>query len=324
MPTKPTPKTGAPQNAIKSRAQRSFSERLALDFKENWILYLMTLPALIYFAVYCYAPMAGLYIAVSDFKITGTIFSGKFVGLDHLIAFFKSHYFTRLLRNTLVLSLETIAFGFPIPILFALVLNEIRSTKFKKLAQTVTYMPHFISIVVICGLVTNFFSLNGLVNTIIQAFGGEPIAFLSDPKWFRTVYVGSEVWQNFGWDSVVFLAALTGIDMEQFEAARLDGASRWQTIWHISLPSILPTVVTMLLMRIGHVMSIGFEKVFNLYSPATWETADIISTFVYRQGILGANFSSAAAIGLFNSVINLILVVMMNKLSRKLTESSLW
>ena len=268
--------------------------------------------------------MAGLYIAVSDFKITGTIFSGEFVGLKHLIAFFKSHYFTRLLRNTLILSLETIAFGFPIPVLFALVLNEIRSTKFKKLAQTVTYMPHFISIVVICGLVVNFFSLNGLVNTIIQAFGGEPIAFLSDPKWFRTVYVGSEGWQNFGWDSVVFLAALTGIDMEQFEAAKLDGASRWQTIWHISLPSILPTVVTMLLMRIGHVMSIGFEKVFNLYSPATWETADIISTFVYRQGILGANFSSVAAIGLFNSVINLILVVMMNKLSRKLTESSLW
>ena len=324
MPTKPTPKTGAPQNTIKPRTQKSFSERLALDFKQNWILYLMTLPALIYFAVYCYAPMAGLYIAVSDFKITGTIFSGEFVGLKHLIAFFKSHYFTRLLRNTLILSLETIAFGFPIPVLFALVLNEIRSTKFKKLAQTVTYMPHFISIVVICGLVVNFFSLNGLVNTIIQVFGGEPIAFLSDPKWFRTVYVGSEVWQNFGWDSVVFLAALTGIDMEQFEAAKLDGASRWQTIWHISLPSILPTVVTMLLMRIGHVMSIGFEKVFNLYSPATWETADIISTFVYRQGILGANFSSAAAIGLFNSVINLILVVMMNKLSRKLTESSLW
>lgn len=324
MPTKPTPKTGAPQNAIKPRTQKSFSERLALDFKQNWILYLMTLPALIYFAVYCYAPMAGLYIAVSDFKITGTIFSGEFVGLKHLIAFFKSHYFTRLLRNTLILSLETIAFGFPIPVLFALVLNEIRSTKFKKLAQTVTYMPHFISIVVICGLVVNFFSLNGLVNTIIQAFGGEPIAFLSDPKWFRTVYVGSEVWQNFGWDSVVFLAALTGIDMEQFEAAKLDGASRWQTIWHISLPSILPTVVTMLLMRIGHVMSIGFEKVFNLYSSATWETADIISTFVYRQGIRGANFSSAAAIGLFNSVINLILVVMMNKLSRKLTESSLW
>lgn len=306
------------------KTQKPFSQRLAADFKNNWILYCMMLPALIYFAVYCYAPMAGLYIAVSDFKITGSIFSGKFVGLKYLIQFFKSHYFGRLMRNTLVLSLETMIFGFPIPILFALVLNEIRSAGFKRLAQTVTYMPHFISVVVICGLVVNFFSLNGLVNTIIRLCGGKPIAFLSDPKWFRTVYVGSEVWQNFGWDSVVFLAALTGIDMEQFEAARIDGASRWQTIWHISLPSILPTVVTMLLMRIGHVMSLGFEKVFNLYSPATYETADIISTFVYRQGILGANFSSAAAIGLFNSVINLVLVVLMNKVSRKLTESSLW
>jgi len=268
--------------------------------------------------------MAGLYIAVSDFKISGGLFDGKFVGLKYLMDFFHSYYFGRLLRNTLVLSLETLIFGFPIPILFALVLNEIRSRGFKKLAQTVTYMPHFISIVVICGLVVNFFSLNGLVNTIVQLFGGKPIAFMSDPKWFRTVYVGSEIWQNFGWDSVVFLAALAGIDLAQFEAAKLDGASRWQTIWHISLPSILPTVVTMLLMRLGHVMSLGFEKVFNLYSPATYETADIISTFVYRQGILGANFSSAAAIGLFNSVINLILVVVMNKVSRKLTESSLW
>src|SRR5699024_10674129 len=163
-----------------------------------------------------------------------------------------------------------------------------------------------------------------LFNTIIQAFGGEPIAFLSDPAWFRPIYVASEIWQNFGWDSVVFLAALSSIDLQQFEAAKLDGASRWQTIWHISLPSILPTIVTILLMRLGHVMSIGFEKVFNLYSPATYETADIIATFVYRQGVLGANYSSAAAIGLFNSVINLINDFIMNKVSRKLAETSLW
>lgn len=314
----------APGRRAKTHPKTPLPQRLGRDFKRNWILYLMALPALIYFIVYCYAPMAGLYIAVSDYKIAGGLFDGKFVGFKYLNEFFHSYYFGRLLRNTLVLSLETLAFGFPVPIIFALVLNEVRSTKFKKLAQTITYMPHFISIVVICGLVTNFFSMNGLINTIIQAFGGEPIAFLSEPKWFRTVYVGSEVWQSFGWDSVVFLAALAGIDLEQFEAAKLDGASRWQTIWHISLPSILPTVVTMLLMRLGHVMSIGFEKVFNLYSPATYETADIIATFVYREGILGANYSKAAAIGLFNSAINLILVVTMNKVSKKLTESSLW
>lgn len=309
------------------RQAPSFSPQrgaLRKDLTRNWILYLMALPALVYFFIYCYMPMAGLYIAFSDYKITGDLFSGAFVGFKHFFKFFQSHYFGRLLGNTLMLSLETLVWGFPIPILFALVLSEIKSKPFKKLTQTITYLPHFISVVVICGLVIDFTSINGLFNTIIQALGGEPIPFLTKPEWFRPIYVASEVWQTFGWNSIIFLAALSGIDTQQFEAARMDGASRWQQIVHISLPSILPTIVTVLLMRIGHVMSVGFEKVFNLYSPATYETADIISTFVYRQGILGANYSSAAAIGLFNSVINLILVIVMNRLSRKLTETSLW
>lgn len=304
--------------------KEKFSIRLRKDLRNNWILYLMALPGILYFLVYCYAPMAGLYIAFTDYKITDSIFGGGWVGLQWFIRFFNGPYFVRLLRNTLLLSLETLVWGFPIPIIFALVLNEIRSKPFKRVAQTITYLPHFISLIVICGLVIDFFSLDGLVNTIIQAFGGEPIAFLAKPEWFRTIYVGSEVWQTFGWNSIVFLAALSSIDVQQFEAARLDGASRLQQMIYISLPSILPTIVTVLLMRIGHLMSVGFEKVFNLYSPATYETADIISTYVYRQGILGANYSSAAAIGLFNSVINLLLVVMMNKISRKLTETSLW
>ncbi len=301
-----------------------FSKRLKKDFRKNWILYLMALPALIYFFVYCYMPMGGLYIAFSDYRITGGLFSGEFVGLKWFREFFQGYYFKRLLRNTLMLSLETLIFGFPVPVIFALVLNEIRSKSFKRIAQTLTYLPHFISIIVICGMILNFTSTDGLINTIIRAFGGEPIPFMSRKEWFRPVYVISEIWQTFGWNSVVFLAALTGIDVQQFEAARLDGASRLQQIIHISLPSILPTIVTMLLMRLGSVMSVGFEKVFNLYNPATYETADIISTFVYREGILGANYSSAAAIGLFNCVINLILVVMMNMVSRKLTETSLW
>lgn len=304
--------------------KQGLGERLRKDFRKNWILYLMAVPTIIYMIVYCYAPMAGLYIAFTDYKITGGIFDGKWVGFDWFIRFFQGPYFVRLMRNTLLLSLETLLWGFPIPIIFALVLNEIRSKPFKRVAQTITYLPHFISMVVICGLVIDFTSLDGLFNTIIQACGGEPIAFLTKPEWFRTVYVSSEVWQTFGWNSIIFLAALTGIDMQQFEAARLDGASRVQQMFYISLPGILPTIVTVLLMRVGHLMSIGFEKVFNLYSPATYETADIISTYVYRQGILSANYSSAAAIGLFNSVINLILVVMMNRISRKLTETSLW
>lgn len=316
--------TAKPNLVPRHSAGARRGKALKKDLTRNWILYLMALPALIYFVVYCYTPMAGLYIAFSDYKITGDLFSGAFVGFKHFIKFFQSHYFGRLIGNTLMLSLQTLVWGFPIPILFALVLNEIRSKPFKRLAQTITYLPHFISIVVICGLVIDFTSVNGLFNTIIQACGGQPIAFLTKPEWFRTIYVGSEVWQSFGWNSVIFLAALSGIDTQQFEAAHLDGASRWQQIVHISLPSILPTIITVLLMRIGHVMSVGFEKVFNLYSPATYETADIISTFVYRQGILGANYSSAAAIGMFNSVVNLILVIAMNKLSRKLAQTSLW
>lgn len=304
--------------------REGFGARLRKDFRKNWILYLMALPALLYFLVYSYAPMAGLYIAFTDYKITDGLFSGDWVGLQWFIRFFQGPYFVRLLRNTLLLSLETLVWGFPIPIIFALVLNEIRSKPFKRVAQTITYLPHFISMIVICGLVIDFTSLDGLFNTIIQAFGGEPIAFLTKPEWFRTVYVASEVWQTFGWNSIIFLAALTGIDVQQFEAARLDGASRVQQMIYISLPSIMPTIVTVLLMRIGQLMSIGFEKVFNLYSPATYETADIIATYVYRQGILSANYSSAAAVGLFNSAINLILVFMMNKISRKLTETSLW
>ena len=287
-------------------------------------LYLFLLLPLAYLIIFHYVPMAGAQIAFRKFNIRKGIWDSPWVGLANFERFFSTYMFGRVLKNTLLLSFDSIFAGFPIPIIFALVLNEVRSRGFKKLAQTVTYMPHFISIVVICGLVVDFVSLDGLFNTIIQAFGGEPIAFLSDPAWFRPIYVASEIWQNFGWDSVVFLAALSSIDLQQFEAAKLDGASRWQTIWHISLPSILPTIVTILLMRLGHVMSIGFEKVFNLYSPATYETADIIATFVYRQGVLGANYSSAAAIGLFNSVINLIIVFIMNKVSRKLAETSLW
>lgn len=303
--------------------QKPFRERLVNDLKSNWILYLMALPALIYFVVYCYAPMAGLYIAFSDYKITGSLFSGKFVGLEYFIDFFNSYYFGRLIRNTLVLSLETLIFGFPIPSSSPLSSMRSAAAASKSWPRPSPTCPTSSAL---WSSAAWWWTLSAWTacSTPSSGLWREPIAFLSDPAWFRPIYVASEIWQNFGWDSVVFLAALSSIDLQQFEAAKLDGASRWQTIWHISLPSILPTIVTILLMRLGHVMSIGFEKVFNLYSPATYETADIIATFVYRQGVLGANYSSAAAIGLFNSVINLIIVFIMNKVSRKLAETSLW
>lgn len=294
------------------------------ELKKNWVLYLMMVPALIYFLLYCYFPMFGLVIAFQDYRVGDPFIGGEFVGLKHFMDFFQSYYFGRLIKNTFLLSLGVLIFGYPVPLIFALLLNEVRSLKFKKLAQTVTYLPHFVSLVVICGLILDFTKLDGLINTMIKTFGGQPIAFMSKPEWFRPVYIISDIWSSFGWNSIIFMAALLGIDTEQYEAAALDGANRLKKILYISIPGIAPVIMTTLLMRLGRVMSLGFEKVFNLYNASTYETADIISTFVYRQGILNANYSSAAAIGLFNAVINLALVVAANRISKKLTESSLW
>ena len=302
----------------------SLGKTLAKEFKRNWVLYVMMVPALIYFLLYCYFPMFGLVIAFQDYRVGDPFLGGKFVGFKHFTDFFQSYYFGRLLKNTFLLSMGVLIFGYPVPLIFALLLNEVRHLKFKKLAQTITYLPHFISLVVICGLILDFTKMDGLINTLIKACGGEPIPFMTKPEWFKPVYIISDIWSSFGWNSIIFIAALLGIDQEQYEAASLDGAGRLKKILYISIPGITPVIMTTLLMRLGRVMSLGFEKVFNLYNASTYETADIISTFVYRQGILNANYSSAAAIGLFNAVINLALVVAANRVSKKLTESSLW
>lgn len=310
---------------VKQEKKRiSWRPVLAMEWRRNWVLYLMMVPALAYFLVYCYMPMFGLVIAFQDYRVGDSFLGGNFVGLKHFTDFFQSYYFGRLMKNTVFLSLGVLIFGYPVPLIFALLLNEVKHVKFKKLAQTITYLPHFISLVVICGLILDFTKLDGLVNTIIKAFGGNPIAFMSKPEWFKPVYIISDIWATFGWNSIIFIAALLGIDSELYEAAGLDGAGRWQKIRNISIPGIAPVIVTTLLMKLGRVMSLGFEKVFNLYNTGTYETADIISTFVYRQGILNANYSSAAAIGLFNAIINLALVVAANRISKKLTDSSLW
>ena len=314
----------SPQPALLQPRKVSFGKRLLEDLRTNWLVYLLAVPAVVYFFVYCYIPIGGLVIAFKDYNITQTIWEAEWVGFEHFIDFFEGYYFGRLIRNTLTISLSTLVFGFPVPILFALLLNEMRNLKYKKLAQTITYIPHFISIVVICSMILDFTSVDGLINTIIKYFGGEPISFLSKAEWFVPVYVVSDIWQTFGWNSIVFMAALTAVDPALYEASRLDGASRLQQIWHISLPSILPTVVTMLILRMGTVMNVGFEKVMNLYNTSTYRTADVISTYVYRQGILSADYSFSTAVGLFNSIISLLLVVLANKVSRKLSETSLW
>lgn len=288
-------------------------------------LLLLILPVLLYYAVFHYIPMYGIIIAFKKFSPMKGILGSAWVGFEHFIHFFQSVYFWRLLKNTLLLSVYSLFWGFPVPILFALLLNEVREGIFKKAVQTISYLPHFISIVVIAGMIVNFTTVQGgVINQMLGWFGIGPINFLSESGWFRTIYISSSVWQSFGWSSIIYLAAIAGIDPQLYEAAEMDGASRWRKMWHITLPCLLPTVAILFIMAVGNLMDVGFEKIILLYNPTTYETADVISTFVYRQGIQQANYSYSTAIGLFNNVINLILLVMVNRISRKLSETSLW
>lgn len=306
---------------LKKLKKENFKKKIIRDR----YLILMTLIPVIYFVVFCYGPMGGLIMAFQDYSPGKGILGSDFVGLKWFVEFFESRNFARVVKNTLCLSLGELIFGFPLPIIFALMLNEIRSRKFKKVAQTISYFPHFISVVVICGLIFDLFSSDlGLINQIRTAFGMDKANFLGDPEWFRPLYIGSSIWQNCGWGSIIYLAALAGIDQEMYEAARVDGASRWKQMIYITLPSLMPTVITLLILRMGQVMSVGFEKVLLLYSPSTYSTADIISTFVYRRGIFESQYSFGVAVGLFNSVINFLLVFLANKLSKKLTDTALW
>jgi putative aldouronate transport system permease protein len=268
--------------------------------------------------------MYGATIAFKDFSISRGIMGSPWAGFVYFEQFFNSFFFWRILRNTLLISIYTLLWGFPIPIIFALILNEFRG-KFKRFVQTVSYLPHFISVVVVCGLIVNILSpQNGLVNNIIQMMGGDSINFLGDPRYFRSVYVTSVIWQGFGWNSIIYLAALTSINPELYEAATIDGANRFQQMKHVTLPGIVGTIVILLLLNIGSLMNVGFERIILLYNPATYETADVISTYVYRAGLLNAQYSFGAAVGLFNSVISVVLLVSCNSLSRRLSGLSIW
>ena len=295
------------------------------DFAKHWPIYLMVLPAIVYYVMWCYGPMYGILIAFNDYKAKGGILGSQWVGLQWYRDFFRSAYAWRTIRNTLLISFYNLLFGFPAPIILALMLNEMRSIKFKRVVQTITYMPYFISLVVMCGILKDFCATTGLFGAIQQLFGVEsPVNLLGDAKYFRTVYVGSEIWQRLGWDSIIYLSALAGIDQEQYEAATIDGAGKFKQVLHVTLPGILPTISILLILRIGALMGVGYEKIILLYNGLTYETADVVSTFVYRKGIEDANFSFSTAVNLFNSVINFLLVVFANKMSAILTENSLW
>ena len=300
-------------------------KKLQKAFARDKYLLLLLLPVMVYFVIFHYVPMYGALIAFKDFSPSRGILGSKWVGFTWFIEFFQSFFFARLMTNTVWLSLLQLIFGFPIPIIFALLLNELRNQLFKRVAQTISYLPHFISVVVMVGIMFNLLDPNiGVVNNIIKQMGGEPISFMRDSDWFRTLYVGSGVWQEFGWNSIIYLAALSALDMELYEAARIDGANRWKLLWHITIPGIIPTTVILLILRCGRIMNVGFEKIILMYSPGIYDVSDVISTYVYRKGIIGGEFSFSAAVGLFNSVINCFLVVIVNWISKKTSEYSLW
>ena len=294
-------------------------------FRHNWGLYLLVLPVIVYFAIFLYWPMYGVLIAFKDFVPSAGIWGSEWVGFHHFTRFFTSLYFSRTLVNTLSISLLTLLFGFPAPILLAIMLNEVRVRWFKNTLQTITYAPHFISTVVMCGMITMFLSpTSGMFNMIREAMGLEAIGFLQNPKYFRTIYVVSEVWQHTGWSSIIYIAALSGIDPTMYEAADVDGATKMQKIWFITLPALVPTIVIMLILNCGSIMSVGFDKAFLLQNDLNRETSEIISTYVYRIGLTGGQYSFSAAVGLFNNVVNCILLIIVNTICSKLGETSLW
>ena len=288
-------------------------------------LYLMALPVLLWYIVFQYGPMYGLIIAFQRYVPSKPIFKNQFVGLKNFTDFLADPYFMRVLRNTLVINFYLLIFAFPAAILFALLLNELRGTKLKKLTQTVTYMPHFISAMVICGLAVDFFKADGMLTSILVGmFGVEKTNLLSIKGYFRPIYVAMQIWQETGWDSIIFVAALAGIDPTLYEAAVMDGAGRFKRVWHITLPSIAPTIIILLILRIGNMMTLGWEKIVLLYNQMTYETADVISTYVYRRGLIQFDYSFSAAVGFFNSIVNFLLLISANALSRKVNETSLW
>lgn len=293
--------------------------------KRDRYLLLLVLPAFLLILLFNYIPMGGLLMAFENYSTKKGIFGSEFVGLENFKKFFSSIFAFRVIKNTFLLSFLNLLWGFPIPIIFALMLNELKNGPFKKVVQTVSYLPHFVSTVVIIGMMISMFDPNfGLVNVLRAKLGLDSIAFMSDASWFRTLFVGSEVWQNFGWNSIIYIAAIAGISQDLYEAAKIDGANRFQLAMKITLPSLVPTILTLFILNCGWMFSLGFEKVILMYSPGTYAVSDIISTYVYRKGILGADFGYATAIGLFNSLINVVILLSVNKISKKVKGVSIF
>lgn len=308
----------------KRSSERSF-KKFVKHVRNNFVLYLMMLPMVMFFIVFAYKPMPGLIIAFKDYSPFKGIAESPWVGLEYFIEFFKGPFAFRVIRNTLTISIASLLFCFPMPIVFALLLNELRHQKFRTVVQTISYIPHFISVVVVCGLVVNFLSpTTGVVNNILALLGMDKVYFLSKPELFVPIYTLMNIWKSTGYNAIIYIAALTAIPEDLYEAARVDGANRWKQIQCITLPSLLPTIVIMLLINIGNMLNVGYEAIILLYNAGIYETADVISTYIYRVGISEGRYDYAAAIGLVNSVVAFFIVIAANKISNKLTESGLW
>ncbi len=308
-----------------AKKKNSFGARVRRDFRKNWILYLMILPVVAYFIIFHYWPMYGIQLAFKDYEIKKGILGSAWVGLEHFQRFFSAYNFKNLILNTLGISLYTLLVGFPIPIIFALLLNYLRSRKLKKTVQMVSYAPHFISTVVICGMLTIFMNPDtGILNTLRGLIGLESVEFLAKPEWFKSIYVWSGVWQGMGWSSIIYISALAGVDYEMHEAAIMDGATKIQRMIHIDLPSIKPTIVMLLILQLGSMMNVGFEKVFLLQNSLNKSAASVISTYVYEVGLINNDYGYSTAVGLFNTIINVALLLGANLLCKKTSGESLF
>jgi len=311
--------------AAGKNSQAVIRNPLLKDLRRNYDLYFLSLPSFIYYMIFRYYPMYGVQLAFKDFLAAKGIWGSPWIGFDHFERFFNSASFSLLIKNTLGISVYALIVGFPCPIILALMLNEVPSKYFKKTVQMITYAPHFISTVVLVGMITIFLSPGtGIFNQLFNLLGWDYIPFLSKPEWFKTIYVLSGIWQNTGWSSILYISALSGIDPQLHEAAKIDGASKLQRIWNIDIPGILPTAVILLTLNAGGLMSVGFEKVFLMQNTLNMRASDVISSFVYRVGLLDGDYSFSTAVELFNSVINFILLFTVNKVAKNLGETSLW
>ena len=306
--------------------KNDYFHRLKRDMKTNWLCYLMFVPTIVFFVVFCYMPIYGISIAFLDYRPALKIFQSRWVGLANFRTYFESVFFLRNLKNTLILTMCGIVFEFPVPIIFALLLNELRNIRFKKWVQNITYLPNFVSTVVICGILTILTSSQGAFNKIIALFSPDwqPTNLLSISALFRPLYVGSNIWQGFGWGSILYLSALSSIDMELYEAALMDGASRWKQTIHITIPGILPTICLMLILKCSSILSTGAEKIILLYSPSTYNVADVLDTFIYREGVSRSQYSESTAVGMAVQTVNLVMMLFVNTITKRLSGNGLW